>query len=118
MCHVLIIEGDYLLADHMALVIEDAGADTIEQATDEAGAVAAARGRRPDLIVSEVRLADGSGPGAIARILEEHGSVPVIFVTGTPEACDPCEPPIVILTKPVADDDLAATFRQMVRLPE
>lgn len=113
MCHVLVIENDFLLADHMTQVIETAGGDTFDQATGEAEAMASAARRRPDMIVSEVRLAQGNGPATVAAILHAHGAIPVMFVTATPEACAPASASVAVLTKPVTDEDLAATFRQL-----
>lgn len=118
MCHVLVIENDFLLADHMTQLIATAGGDSFDHASDAAEALASAARRRPDLIVSEVRLAQGDGRAAVAAILREHGAIPVMFVTGTPDARIPdaysgAAPRMAILTKPVADDDLVATFRRL-----
>ncbi len=117
MCHVVIIEEDFLLADHIALVLEGAGAVSFAQATDETGAVEAARGQRPDLIVAEMRLASGSGRTAIGRIRDEHGAIPAIIVTGTPDAYDGQDDATIVLTKPVADGDLVDTFHRMIAGP-
>lgn len=62
MCHVLIIENDWLLADHVAPLVEGAGATSTELADTEDEAVALALARPPAVIVSDVRLAAGTGP--------------------------------------------------------
>jgi len=89
-CHVLIIEDDPLVAVHLSMLAEDAGATSIGTADTEADAVLAAREQRPDVILSDVRLIEGTGPKAVARIYSDCGPIPVIFVTGTPEECEPC----------------------------
>lgn len=113
MCHVLVIEDDFLIADHIIQLIERAGGSSFDQAATQAEAIDAARIRMPDFIMSDVRLAEGTGPCAVQAIIAEHGPVPVIFVTGTPEACQPCAPPMVVLGKPIQAQVLMDTFRDL-----
>jgi CheY-like chemotaxis protein len=101
MCHVLVIEDDFLIAIHITALVEEAGATSVAVADTEQGAIDAARDRKPDIIMSDVKLALGTGPLAVQAIILEHGAVPVIFITGSPEDCHPCEPPAIILQKPV-----------------
>lgn len=82
-------------------------------ADTEDEAVAAAIDQRPDVILSDVRLRIGTGPQAVARIRVTLGPVPVIFVTGTPEECEPCEYATAVLSKPVNDRALKAFFVQV-----
>jgi len=116
MCHVLVIEDDWLIADYISHLLEKAGASSIDIATTQADAIRAAHAHPPALITSDVQLAEGTGPLAVRAIFADLGPIPVIFVTGTPEACHPCEPDMVILGKPVEDRKLAATFRAMAPL--
>ena len=106
----LIIEDDPLIAMHLSMLAEDAGATSIGTADTEAEAVAAAHEQRPDVILSDVRLIEGTGPKAIARIHTECGTMPVIFVTGTPEECEPCHYAAAVLRKPVNDRALVAAL--------
>jgi CheY-like chemotaxis protein len=113
MCHVLVIEDEYMIADHIADVVTAAGATSVVHAETEADAIAEARARRPEIIMSDVKLLDGTGPAAVERILAELGPIPVIFVTGTPEDCRPCEPPAVVLGKPIIEAEITAHFRRL-----
>ena len=113
MCHVLVIEDDWLIADHIVRLAEDAGATSVAQADTQASAVDAARQRRPAMILSDVKLLAGTGPLAVQTILAELGEIPVIFITGTPEACEPCAPPGVVLGKPIIDRDVRDAFRRL-----
>ena len=111
MCHVLIIEDEYLIADFMAWMAETNGADTTSIAGSEAAAVASAMSQVPDLILSDVNLASGGrGPKAVERIRATLGDIPVIFVTATPEECTPCEYAKAILDKPVQPERLVAAM--------
>ncbi|RYF20538.1 MAG: response regulator [Oxalobacteraceae bacterium] len=113
MCHVLIIEDDPFVSMHLSLLAEDAGATSIGTADTESEAVTAARDRRPDVILSDVRLIEGTGPRAVARIYTDCGPIPVIFVTGTPEECEPCHYAEAVLGKPVNDRALKSAFARV-----
>lgn len=92
------------------MLIEDAGATSIGVAGTEAEAVLAAHNHRPDVILSDVRLISGTGPKAVARIFSDCGPIPVIFVTGTPEECEPCHYAEAVFDKPVNDSVLVEAF--------
>jgi two-component system, response regulator PdtaR len=111
MCHVLIIEDDWIIADHIALLVESAGALSIDMAATEDEAVQRAREHLPSVIVSDVSLRAGQGPAAVTRILAELGAIPVMFVTGEPRAFQPQSPDMPVLHKPFEDQMLVATFR-------
>jgi CheY-like chemotaxis protein len=107
MFHALIIEDEPLIAMDLQQVLEDEGCDSFAFAQSEEQAVAAAIAMRPDIITSDVSLLHGTGPHAVRAIHERLGAIPVIFMTGTPERCTPCDPPGVVLRKPVDPDALA-----------
>lgn len=113
MCHVLVIEDDFLIADYIVQLVEDAGATSVAQAVSQQEAVEEARRHRPALILSDVKLVEGTGPLAVRDITAEHGPIPTIFVTGTPEACEPCEPPAVVLGKPIDEREVMRHFRAL-----
>ena len=113
MCHVLIIEDEALVALDLQLLLESCGATSFSFAATEREAVEAAKDRRPEFISSDVKLAQGTGPRAVATILQEVGSIPVIFITGTPEECEPCEPPARIFSKPLLEAAVSSAFREM-----
>src|SRR4051812_20047187 len=65
MCHVLIIEDEWLLAMDAGDLARKGGATSVVYASSEEAAIAAARTLKPDVIISDVRLRKGTGPGAI-----------------------------------------------------
>ena len=111
MCHVLIIEDEVLIALDLQEMLSSAGATTFSFAETEREAVDAARQHRPDVIMSDVILREGTGPQAVAMIQDEMGPLPVIFVTATPESCNSCDPPAIVLGKPVIDAKVREAFR-------
>lgn len=114
MCHVLIIEDEPFIAMSIQAILEEEGATSFNFAVTEAEAISAALARRPKLITSDVKLVEGTGPVAVARIHEQLGQLPVIFISATPAECQPCDPPGVVLSKPVRDVELKDAFHQMV----
>ncbi len=117
MCHVLIIEDDWFIADHIAQLVESAGALSLDMADTEEQAVAMALLKPPLVIISDVNLGSGSGPAAVSRIIKAHGHIAVMFVTGEPRSFQPPSEDMPVLHKPVPDWRLVETFRSMVALP-
>ena len=113
MCHVLVIEDEWLIAEYVTMLVEDAGATSVEVALTQGEAVAMADRRPPEVIVSDVLLLEGTGPSAVQAIIERHGPVPVIFVTATPADCRPCASPAVVLRKPVDARELTRRFLEL-----
>lgn len=111
MCHVLVIEDEPLIADYVCDLASDAGATSTDIASTPAEALAMALARTPAVILSDVKIIDGTGPEAVAEIRSQLGPLPVIFITGTPEACQPCEYAAAILTKPIIAHHVVSAFR-------
>lgn len=90
------------------------GATSFAFAACQEDAVAEAVSRRPAIIMSDVKLLEGTGPMAVAIIVARLGPIPVIFITGTPEACTPCNLADPILLKPFDRPAITRAFRQLV----
>jgi CheY-like chemotaxis protein len=116
MCHVLIIEDEWFNSEYLADLACDAGATSIVTAFTEDEAVSAARERTPAIILPDVKLVAGTGPGAVRAITAEAGEIPVIFITATPRDCAPYNPPGVILPKPIQPHLVVDTMRHLIRL--
>lgn len=114
MCHVLIIEDEPLMAMDLEALLEREGATSFSFAASQDEAVREALARKPDLITSDVTLTEGTGPRAVSIILDAIGPVPVIFITGTPDACEPREAGYLILTKPFDRAAIAQAFHDLV----
>ncbi|WP_267397770.1 MULTISPECIES: response regulator [unclassified Sphingomonas] len=113
MCHVLIIEDEPLVAMDLEALLEREGATSFAFAASQADAVREAFSRRPDFITSDVSLTEGTGPLAVEAIIKGLGRVPVIFITGTPDACRPCDAGPV-LSKPFNRTAIAKAFHDLV----
>ena len=113
MCHVLIIEDEPLVAMAIQDILASEGATSFEIVDTEKAAVFAATANAPHMITSDVKLLEGTGPAAVAEIHKRLGPIPVIFITGTPEACRPCNPPGSIVRKPFSEHAIIAAFHQI-----
>ena len=116
MCHVLIIEDEPVIAMDVQGLLAAIGAPSFSFAVTQDEAVREARRHPPALITSDVKLAQGTGPLAVEQILRELGDIPVIFITATPEDCEPCEPPARVLSKPMHEPSIARAFLDMAPL--
>jgi CheY-like chemotaxis protein len=110
MCHVLIIEDEAVIALGIKMLLESAGASSVAFAETEQEAIAAVREKRPAVITSDVNLRAGTGPDAIEAIFAEHGAIPVIYITASPEQCVRC-PPEHVFPKPMDEERVEALFR-------
>ncbi|MBA3895984.1 MAG: response regulator [Sphingomonadaceae bacterium] len=113
MCHVLIIEDEPLVAMEIQDILALEGATSFEIADSEKAAVSAATANKPRIITSDVKLLEGTGPAAVAEIHRRFGPIPVIFITGTPEQCKPCNPPGSIVSKPFTAHAVIAAFHEL-----
>ena len=107
---ILIVEDELLIALDVEMALVDAGYVVIGTATTEAEAVALAREGAPDLIVVDLRLADGSCGRQAVETIRRDQDVMVIFASGNldPAMRDRLQAldPIAMLSKPYAPDQL------------
>jgi CheY-like chemotaxis protein len=106
---VLILEDDARLARELSRVVVGLGHDVTAVARTAEEAVAAARERRPDVVLAELELGGGRDGLAAIEAIRADDSMPAIFVTGTPERVSGrvLRRPDCLLRKPVADHVLA-----------
>lgn len=115
---VMIIEDEPLIAMHLQSIVEDIGHSVVGVATTRTEAVDLARRESADLVLADIRLADGSsGIDAVKDILADH-DVPVIFITAYPERLLTGErpEPTYLITKPFEADTVIATIGQALML--
>ena len=111
---VLIIEDEPLIALDIETLVADIGHDVIGIARTRNEAAEIARSGRPELVLSDIQLADGSsGIDAVNDILAER-DVPVIFITAYPERLLTGEraEPTFLITKPFRPEMVKAVISQ------
>jgi len=111
---ILIIEDEAVIAMDLSDLVTAAGHEVCATATTAASAVEAARRERPDLVLADIQLADGSsGIDAVRDILTSF-DVPVIFITAFPDRLLTGErpEPTFLITKPYSPDMVRAAVSQ------
>lgn len=107
---VLVVEDDAMIGGLLTEMVADMGYVCSLEAT-EADAVAAATRCRPNLIIVDVQLGDGSGVAAMMEILR-GGTVPHVFVSGDTSMIRSLRPDAVILQKPFREAELAQAMKR------
>ena len=111
MCHALIIEDEPMIAMLLQDLLEEAGATSFAFAATERDAVALAVEQPPSVITSDIRLLEGTGPGAVAQIKSRLGDIPTVFITANPATCDHCSSLDIILAKPFSSIEAVKAFQ-------
>jgi CheY-like chemotaxis protein len=111
---ILIIEDEPIIAMDIEGIVTGLGHTVTSIANTRTSAVAAATAERPDLVLADIQLADGSsGIDAVRDILGSM-TVPVIFITAYPERLLTGErpEPAFLIAKPFKDEQVAAAIGQ------
>ncbi len=111
---ILIIEDEILIAVDLSDIVEKLGHKVVASVDTAAKAVQAAAQHRPDLILADIQLADGSsGIDAVKEILTRF-SVPVVFITAFPDRLLTGErpEPTFLITKPFLEQTVQAAVSQ------
>jgi two-component system, response regulator PdtaR len=101
----LVVEDDILIGTLLADALGAMGYDVCAVEATEAGAVAAAARCKPDLMIVDARLREGSGVSAVEEILRA-GWVPHVFVSGETSTIRALRPGAIVIQKPFRDIDL------------
>lgn len=111
---VLIIEDEPIIAMDIENIVSQMGHEIVGLADTHAAAVEKAAEVRPDLILADIQLADGSsGVEAVDEILGQSNA-PVVFVTAYPERLLTGErvEPSFLVTKPFRPEAIEAAIAQ------
>lgn len=108
---ILVVEDDAMIAMLLDEMLDDMGYRVCAIAATEDDAVAAAMRCKPDLMIVDAHLREGTGASAVARILL-IAPVPSIFISGAPVHREGQKSSI--LQKPFSAQDLARTIRAAV----
>lgn len=115
---ILVVDDELFLADLVASALRYAGFASTTAGDCAEAEVAVARDR-PDLIILDVLLPDGSGIDLCRRLREQGVLAPVIFLTARRTVADKIEGLSVggddYLTKPFSLDELIARARAVLR---
>ncbi|TRD21685.1 response regulator [Palleronia caenipelagi] len=112
---VMVIEDEALIAMDIHSIVSGMGHTVTGIARTRSAAVELAAKEKPDLILSDIQLADNSsGIDAVEDILGQFGDIPVIFITAFPERLltgDKPEPAFLI-SKPYTEEQVQSAVSQ------
>jgi CheY-like chemotaxis protein len=108
---VLVVEDDAVIGTLLAEMLTGMGHDVCGIEATEADAVSAAARCKPDLMIVDVSLGEGSGVTAIDAI-HVAGPVPHVFVSGDISGIRALRPGSIFIRKPYREADLARVIQQ------
>jgi CheY-like chemotaxis protein len=108
---VLVIEDNAVIAMFYADLLVEIGHVVCAIERTEADAVVAAARYKPDLMIVDAALREGSGVAAVKTILQT-GFVPHVFVSGDSFAVRESMPGAIVIQKPFRDPDLAQAVQR------
>ena len=108
---VLVVEDDAIIGTLLAEMLAGMGHNVCAIEATEADAVSAAARCKPDLMIVDVRLGEGSGVSAIETIYRT-GPVPHVFVSGDVAQVRTLRPSSIFMQKPYREADLARVIQQ------
>jgi CheY-like chemotaxis protein len=112
---VLVVEDNAIIGMLLAEMLAEMGHDVCGLETTEAGGVAAATRCKPDLMIVDGRLGDGSGVAAMRAILL-NGPMPHLFISGAVVEAD--SPNAIVLQKPFYEQQLASALERVLATVE
>src|ERR1700730_9660373 len=96
---VLIIEDDFLISMLWTELLAGMGHAVCATAATEGEAVAAAHRHRPDLIIADSQLRDGTGMAAVEKIIVT-AAIPHMFMSGDAARVTARYPAAIVIQKP------------------
>ena len=112
---VMIIEDEAIISMDLESIVAEMGHRVTGIARTETAAVKLAQEERPDLILSDIQLADNSsGIDAVNKILQGQEDCPVIFITAFPERLLTGEgpEPAFLISKPYTEEQVRSAVSQ------
>ena len=112
---VMVIEDEMIIAMDLKGIVQAMGHSVTGVARTHSAAIELAGAQRPDLILADIQLADGSsGVDAVNQLLAEMGDIPVIFITAFPERLLTGErpEPAFLISKPYSEEQVRSAVSQ------
>ena len=113
--NVMIIEDEAIIAMDLESIVAEMGHKVTGVARTKADSIDLAAQETPDLILSDIQLADNSsGIDAVKEILDRIGDRPVIFITAFPERLLTGEgsEPAFLISKPYSEEQVRSAVSQ------
>lgn len=113
---VLVVEDDALIGFLLGEMLEGMGYEVCAIEATEAGAVSAAARHRPELMIVDVGLGEGSGISAVEQILRA-GPAAYLYTSGDALRVQALRPDAVVIQKPFRETELARAIDRALAPP-
>ena len=107
--HALIIEDESLIAMAIEDALRDCGFESFDFAVSTEEAATAAARKCPDLITADVELGPGCGIAAVQSLCSKR-TIPVLFITGSPDEVRVRMPGHAMVEKPFNANHITAAI--------
>lgn len=107
--HILVVEDDPLQGMMLGEILEELGHKVCAVTSTVSGALAAVERYRPELLILDQLLKDGSGLSVIDKVCKS-GHVPHLFVSGDLSGIKQTRPDAVVILKPYRVVELKAAI--------
>jgi DNA-binding response OmpR family regulator len=114
---ILVVEDDPMLGDLLAEMLETMGHEVCSVEATEANAVAAAFRLKPDLMIVDAWLRDGSGMSTMQMACGPK-FIPHFFISGDISGIRAARPSAIVVQKPFREADLAFAIKRAVDISE
>ena len=108
---ILLVDDDQLIRFVHQMFIERAGHEVVGLAEEEVQAVGLALELKPDIIVMDIRLENGSNGISAMKTIQQTMDIPAIYISGNSDnkTIDEAEQTFMkaFLVKPVTQDEIA-----------
>ncbi len=108
---ILLVDDDQLIRFVHQMFIERAGHEVVGVAEEETQAVRMALELKPDVVVMDIRLEDGTNGISAMRTIQQTLNIPAIYISGNSDnkTMEDAEQTIMkaFLVKPVTQDEIA-----------
>ena len=108
---ILVVEDQAVIALLLGEVLDGMGHDVCATEGSEDEAIAAALRCKPDLMIVDEHLGDGSGLSVVEAVLR-HGPMAHIFVSGDVMRIRRLRPDAIVMEKPYSAKDLGRAVQQ------
>lgn len=112
---IMVVEDEGVIAFLLGEILKGMGHDVCATEGTEAGAIAAALRCKPDLMIVDEHLGEGSGLAVVEAVLR-GGPAPHIFVSGDTYRIKRLMPDAVVVDKPYDERDLARAIQRALSL--
>ncbi|HIG22235.1 MAG TPA: response regulator [Henriciella marina] len=111
---VFVMEDEPLVAAHISQIVSELGHEVVGQAVTRDQAIERCRALKPNLLLADVQLADGSSGAEAATIITEELGIPVVFITAYPQKLLMGREgePVYLIPKPFRPDMVKAVVSQ------